>query len=197
MPWLPEPPAGTHITLGFDGSSVNDWTALRARTREGRAFTPRHGDGLPTIWIPGPDGIPRAEVNAAVSQVRERFRVSRYYFDPPLWETDGDRWVEEFGETVAVPWPTYRTKQMHEALSRYFTDLSTGRFTHDGCPLTAQAAANARKLPRGARYILGKPAEHQKIDPIIADVLAHEAWADSHAAGWAVETGPTYIRLPR
>lgn len=197
--WLPEPPEGTAITLGFDGSDVDDWSALRARTRDGFAFTPRHGDGLPTIWIPAEHGgnVPRAEVGAAVDRAFERFQVQRFYYDPPRWESDGEAWARKHGETVVLPWETYRTKAMHEALRRFHTDLSTSRFTHDGCPLTAQSMGNARKVPRGDRYLLGKPTQHQKIDPTMADVLAHEAWADSLAAGWEVDTTPTYFRLPR
>jgi phage terminase large subunit-like protein len=38
---------------------------------------------------------------------------------------------------------------------------------------------NARKVAKpGDKYVLGKPNEHQKIDVAMADVLAHEAWAD-------------------
>ena len=198
-PWLPEPPAGTPICLGFDGSDVDDITALRAETRDGFRFTPRHGDDLPTIWNPAEWGgiVPRASVNDALDAIFERFAVARLYYDPPRWESEGDKWALKFGEERVIAWPTYRTRQMHEALARYVTDMSTGDTTHDGCPITALHAANARKIPRGDRYILGKPAQHQKIDAAMADVLAHEAACDTRAAGWAIETGPAYIRLPR
>ena len=32
--------------------------------------------------------------------------------------------------------------------------------------------------------MLGKPAEHQKIDIAMADILAHEAASDMRALGW-------------
>ena len=198
--WLPEPPAGTHVCLGFDGSDVDDWTALRARTRDGLGFTPRHGDDdLPTIWNPAESGgtVPRTEVEFALERIFERFEVARFYYDPPRWETDGERWTRKFGEDRVIAWETYRTRQMYEALRRYHTDLSTKAFTHDGCPITTLHAANARKLPRGDRYVLGKPAQHQKIDAAMADVLAHEAYSDMWAAGWEIDTGPAYRRLPR
>ena len=67
MVWLPNPPRGTQITAGFDGSEYEDWTALKCVTRGGRLFTPRYGpDRRPTIWDPAEWGgqIPRAEVDA-------------------------------------------------------------------------------------------------------------------------------------
>ena len=188
-PWLPEPPAGTPICLGLDGSDVDDWTALRAETRDGHQFTPRHG-GRPTIWRPEEwDGrVPRLQVRDALREVFGRFEVARFYPDPPRYETDVEEWAVEFGEERVIPWPTYRPRQMHEALERFRNDLSAGRITHDGCPLTWQSMSNARQVGRGGRYVLNKPSQAQKIDPTMASVLAHEAAADARAAGWATET---------
>lgn len=189
MDWLPEPAAGEAICLGFDGSDVDDWTALRAETRDGFQFTPRYGpDRRPTIWNPSEwnGRVPRAEVDVAVSEVFERFEVERFYADPPRWETDVDRWSLAHGEAHVIEWATYRTKQMHEALERFAVDLAAGRIRHDGCPLTALNLANARKIAKaGDRYILGKPSQSQKIDAAMASVLAHEAASDARAAGWA------------
>ena len=87
--WLPEPDAGTQVCLGFDGSEVDDWTALRAETIDGYQFTPRYGpDRKPTIWNPAEHydhRTPRPEVHAALEDVFERYDVFRAYFDPPLW----------------------------------------------------------------------------------------------------------------
>jgi hypothetical protein len=57
---------------------------------------------------------------------------------------------------------------------------------------------NARKVAKpGDRFILGKPSDHQKIDILMADVLAHEAAADMRALGWQAVTGPSIFFLPR
>lgn len=193
MEWLPEPEPGTAIALGFDGSDVDDWTALRAETRDGFQFTPRYGpDRVPTIWKPADsaDGrVSREQVSVALAEVFDRFEVSRFYCDPPRWETDIEQWALTFGEDVVVEWPTYRPRPMHEALERFLTDLQAKRITHDGCPLTASCMANARKLAKlSDRYLLGKPAQTQKIDAAMASVLAHEAAADARAAGWGAVT---------
>ncbi len=181
----------TAIALGFDGSTTDDWTCLRAETREGHQFTPTYGpDDHPTIWAPEDFGgrIPRLEVDAAVDELFTRYDVSRMYGDPRDWQTELEEWALKFGEKRVVIWPTNRIAQMHASLERFVTDLAEGRMTHDGCPITERHMANARKLPRpGERYIIGKPAGSyaQKIDAAVTSVLAHEAACDARAAGWA------------
>jgi phage terminase large subunit-like protein len=186
--WLPEPPPGTSICLGFDGSDVSDHTVIRAETREGLIFTPRWGpDRLPTHWDPAEwNGlVPRSQVTVAVDELFERFDVRRMYCDPPRWETDVESWRLAHGETVVQDWPTYRASPMFASLIRFVADLAAGRVSHDGCPLTAAHMANARKIARGGdKYLLGKPSENQKIDAAMGVVLAHEAAADERAAGW-------------
>lgn len=191
--------AGTSIALGFDGSRSGDWTAIRAETRDGYRFTPTYGpDSRPTIWDPSqwPDGrIPRGEVNAAVTELFSRYEVARMYCDPRHWETQVDEWGEEFGEKVVIEWPTNQITRMFSALTRFQEDTSERLTTHDGDPTAKIHALNARKVAKpGDRYILGKPAEHMKIDVLMSDVLAHEAAADARAAGWAQdETAYAYF----
>jgi hypothetical protein len=45
----------------------------------------------------------------------------------------------------------------------------------------------------GEKYIIGKPAEHQKIDIAMSGILAHEATMDAIAAGDFVEAETTYV----
>lgn len=190
------------ICLGFDGSKSGDWTAIRAETRDGLRFTPTYGpDDRPTIWNPAEwDGrIPKGEVQAAVSELFDRYTVERFYADQdPVWGTQIDEWALEFGEEQVIPFPTRATTRMFFALDRYLNDLVEERTTHDSCAITRTHALNARKIAKpGDKYILGKPSEHQKIDALMADVLAHEAASDARADGWAEPTGPAYFRLPR
>ena len=199
--WHDAPPDGTPICLGFDGSDFDDWTAIRAETIGGWQFTPRYGaSGLPTVWKPKewPDHrTPRAEVREAFRGCFDTFDVRAVYADPWRFETDLDDLADEYGEDRVVVWFTDRPKQMHEALERFVSDLAEGRIPHDGCPLTDAAMRAARKFSRNSRYVLGKPNDHQKIDPTMASVLAHEAAAVARANGWTAEPEPTYFRLPR
>lgn len=185
------------VCLGFDGSTSDDWTCIRAETRDGFLFTPTYGpDSRPTMWNPAEWGgqIPRVEVHAAVAEVFARHKVARFYCDPPYWKSEVDAWALDHGDKVVMEFITSRPVQMHAALQRFVTDLSTGALTHDDCPVTETHVANARKAARpGDKYILTKPAGayHQKIDAAVTSVLAHEAAADARAAGWGTET-PNY-----
>ncbi|MFD0037267.1 hypothetical protein ACFVIZ_06415 [Streptomyces anulatus] len=174
----------TRIVLGFDGSDMDDWTAIRAETMTGYQFTPQWGEeDAPTIWNPADYGgqVPRAEVRAAMEQMFRRYDVVRLYADPPYWQTEVDEWVDLYGEERVVRWYTTRPVQIHKATERLRTDVvkrnSDGAaFSHDGCPITEAHVANTRAAARPAdRYVLRKASPAQKIDATMASVLAHEA----------------------
>lgn len=198
-----EVPPGSRIAMGFDGSDTGDWSALRAETIDGHRFTPTYGpDSLPTVWNPERWGgrVPRGEVRAAVSELFSRYKVSRMYVDPRLFESMIEEWDEEHGPDVVLAFPTYASTRMFAALTRYYADLTADRTTtHDGCELYRQCALNARRVAKpGERFLLGKPSPHQKIDVLMADVIAHEAAADARAAGWSDEpVEPSVFFLPR
>ena len=194
--WLPNPPDGTEVCGGFDGSDSDDWTAIKLETREGLIFTPRYGpERRPTIWNPTEwDGrIPRSQVRLAWRELAERYRLVRVYCDPGFrdetsWSSDIEDWDAEHGPATFVPWDTAgsrRTGPMFEALRRFESDLAEKRITHDGCPLTADHMANARKVARrNDAYGLAKPSQGQKIDIAVTSVLAHIAACDARANGW-------------
>jgi len=184
----PAPPNGTEVCGGFDGSDSDDWTAIRLETYDGFRFTPTYGpDRRPTIWKPEEWGgsIPRREVHAAWSELADRYRLKLVLCDPRDWQSEIGDWALEYGDEVFLEWATYRTVHMHDALVRSQNDLASGRSTHDRCPLTELAIGNAIKVAQPKeRYILGKPAPHQKIDPAMADTLAHEAASLAREGGW-------------
>ena len=187
MHWLPEPAAGTQVCLGFDGSDVSDWTCIRAETIDGFMFTPRFGSGG-TLWDPAEHGgrVPRAEVDAAVDELFERFDVALFFCDPPGWRTEIEQWAARHGSDHVVEWPTYRPLPMHQALERFLADMVEGRSSFDGCPDTARHLANAKVSHRkDGRYMLTKPDRDRKIDAAVTTVLAHEAAADARATGWS------------
>ncbi|MBK6887018.1 MAG: hypothetical protein IPH03_11735, partial [Tetrasphaera sp.] len=181
-------PLGATITLGFDGSMVDDWTAIRARwvTDDGVfGFTPTFADGAATIWNPADYGgeVPRGEVQAAVEHLFDTYDVQRFYCDPELWQSEIEGWATRYGDKRVVSWATYRTRQMAAALERLRTDVATQSLTHDNCPVTASHVANARRVRRAGGVVIGKPNTHQKIDAVMADALAHEAACDVLVAG--------------
>lgn len=195
------PSTEKRVAVGFDGSRSGDWTALRVETADGYRFTPTYGpDARPTFWNPAEWGgrIPRGEVTAAVAEIFERYDVARMYVDPRHWETQADQWASEYGEDVVLTWPTNQVGRMFGALSRFREDSLERATTHDNDPTARLHALAARKVAKpGDKYILGKPAEHQKIDVLMADVLAHEAAADVRADGlWSAQQS-TVVRVYR
>jgi hypothetical protein len=173
-------PKGTRVTLGFDGSQYDDWTAIRGRALfpdgSRHAFTPRFADGKPTWWNPAEHGgeVPRGEVQAAVEELFDRFEVVRMNCDPELWQSEIDAWAVRWPRRVVV-WPTYRNRPMAEALERWKVDAAQSRFTNDGDDVMLTHLRNARRVRRPGGVVIGKPTQHQKIDLVMADALAHEA----------------------
>lgn len=180
-------PKSEPVCLGFDGSDVDDWTALRAETFDLHQFTPLDAQGRPTVWNPAEFGgrVPRLEVLAAIEWVFASFDVVRAYFDPPGWESQVSHLQGKYGERTVFEWPTYRIAAMHGALERFRTDLVTpSGLTLAPDPVAERSFANAVVRPRtGQAYIIGKPSQPQKIDVAMAGVLAHEAVSDAIAAG--------------
>lgn len=198
--WLPNPPDGTSVAGGFDGSENDDTTAIKLETRDGLIFTPRYGpDRRPTIWNPAEWGgrIPRSEVEVAWEELARRFDLVRVYCDPGFrdessWASEIDGWGQLYGEKVFIPWRmdgSGRVEAVYRACRRFESDLSHGRIRHDGCPITTTHMGNARKIAKpGDRYGLGKPHQTQKIDAAVTALLAHEAACDARADGWPETT---------
>ncbi|MFD3498793.1 hypothetical protein [Streptomyces sp. NPDC058678] len=181
----------TTVVGGFDGSDIDDHTAIRLETLDGYQFTPTYGpDKLPTVWNPADYGgqVPRLEVQAAMDEVMKTYNVVLLYADPPYWETEVDGWSEKHGERKVIRWYTRRVVQMHAACERLKTDVAKKdtTFTHDGCSITTEHVENTRAAARPQkRYVLTKASEAQKIDACVTSVLAHEAAGDAIAAGLA------------
>jgi hypothetical protein len=181
----------TMVCGGFDGSLNNDWTGIRLETAAQYQFTPRYLVGdleRPTLWKPKEwgDRIPRSEVIAAFDWIENNFTVVRFYLDPQFWESEIDLLAERYGEKKYIKWPTNQVNRMYAALDRIKTDVTNieSAFSHDGDRDTSFCVNNAVMLARpGDKYIIGKPAEHQKIDQAMSATLAHEATMDAFAAG--------------
>jgi hypothetical protein len=190
---------GTTVALGFDGSRSGDWTAIRACTMDGHRFTPMYevgGELRPCVWKPDEWGgmIPRNEVRAAVAQLFGHYTISRFYCDPFDWKTEIDEWSLAYGDKTVVEWPTNQIDRMFKALIRYRNDLKERLTTHDGHPDYESCALAARMVAKaGDKFVAGKPAEHQKIDVFMADVLAYEAFCDAVADGWKEKSSKVLV----
>jgi hypothetical protein len=181
-------PKSEPICLGFDGSDVDDWTAIRAETFDFHQFTPLDATGRPTIWNPTEfEGrIPRVDVLAAFEHIFANYTVVRAYLDPPGWESQVSHLQGKFGDKRVIEWATYRLNPMFFALERFRNDIvdAGSGFTHDADSHADQHMKNAVMRGRTNKtYILGKASHAQKIDVAMASTLAHEAVHDAIAAG--------------
>jgi len=181
----------TKVCGGFDGSDNNDWTGIRLETASQYQFTPTYdvgGDKRPTLWNPAEwqGRIPRSEVMTAFDYIEANFEVVRFYLDPQFWESKIDLLAEKYGRSKYVKWPTNQINRMYGALERIRTDVLNldSEFSHDGDPQMALHVGNAVMRARpGDKYIVGKPADHQKIDQLMSGALAHEATMDARNSG--------------
>lgn len=193
--WLENPPKGTEVCLGFDGSENDDWTCIKAETRElhlhSALWRGSSSDDLESEDVGR--AHPARRVNAAMDELNDRYKIIRAYCDPGFrdevsWESQIEAWDTRYGPKKFIPWAmsgSSRITAVWEALKRFESDLQHHAITHDGCPITITHMRNARRFAKsGERYGLGKPKQTRKIDAAVTSVLAHEAACDARAAGW-------------
>lgn len=168
------------ITLGFDGATADDATALiAARISDGHAFTLG-------VWQPE-DGetVDRVAVDDAVRAAFDRYDVWRMYCDPPHWQDYIDRWSGELGAEKVIDWWTNRRAPMGRLLERLQTATRGHELRHDGDSTLAAHVLAARQRTVSGHLTIGK--EHRKsrrkIDACVALGLAWEARADAVSAG--------------
>jgi phage terminase large subunit-like protein len=167
---------GDRIAIGFDGSRYGDATALVACRIEDGLLQPLG------VWEQEHEGeweVPVGEVDRALAEAMERYKVVRGYFDPPLWQSEIDGWSREYGEETVMRFWTNRSR-MQAATERFRTDLTGGRVVHTGDETLTRHVLNAQMREARGGYWLTKarPGSPDKIDAAVAAVLAYEARAD-------------------
>lgn len=189
-------PPRAGITLGFDGSKVDDTTALIA-TEIATGFQWPLG-----IWDPRKHHgqIPEELVDAAVDEAFSDYRVWRMYADPPYWKEKIAEWQGRYGDKVVLLWETGRPKAMAYAVANYATAISDGSVTHNGDVTFATHIGHAFSKPTFVKNDKGEPMyaiqkeskeSGNKIDAASAGVLSWEARTDAVAAGMAKAKRPS------
>lgn len=185
---------GDLIALGFDGAQFRDAVGLVA-THVASGYQWVLG-----VWEcpPGRDDwqVPADEVDAAVSEAFERYRVWRMYADPPYWQSWIAEWAGRYGHEVVVEWWTNRRRPMTAALEAFHTAIQDGTLRHDGHPVLERHLGNAcrHELPQRdeqgrALWLIRKERSDSphKIDLAMAAVLSWEARNDAIMAGAHLE----------
>ena len=201
-----KPWKGDVVTLGFDGSSTNDATALVACRVSDRFLFPLLIEEAPDTPDAEKWEVDSAAVDAAVAAAFKKFKVVGFYADPPLWQDYIDTWANDYGDQLvvkssakhAIKWYTKRDVQMAEALERLHTAISQGGMSHDDDTRLGKVMTrhfrNARRWRRRGGTVIGKEGKNspKKIDAAIAATLAFEAAAD-YLAGKKPETKSTSV----
>lgn len=174
------------ITLGFDGSKSNDWTALVAcRVSDGRLF-------LIKVWDPAKFGgeVPREDVDATVHSVFSRYEVVAFRADVKEFEAYVDQWGRLYKKKMRVNASPnnpvafdMRGQQKRFALDceRLEDAVLEREVSHDGNPVLRQHVLNAKRHPTSYDAIAIRKAtkdSSKKIDAAVCAVLAFGARQD-------------------
>lgn len=185
--------AGDMVTLGFDGATVDDATALVACRVDDGFFK------VLGLWEK-PEGVkewavPRAEVDAAVVRACDEYRVVRGYFDPPWWREELVRWSSEFPDSGLAAYETYRAHQMAKAVEALTAAVKNGTVSHDGDRKFARHVFNARVKHTRHGDLLVKQTDRSphKIDAAVAAVLAFQARLDALATDLKPVLAPAIV----
>lgn len=162
-------PDGAVIVLGFDGSRVDDSTALIAQEVE-TGFQWAAG-----IWERPPAAgathvqtdwqVPEEEVNEAVRAMFERYDVHALYGDPPQWTTQMGAWAGEWEGRVVEFW-TKHWDRMAEACKAYRNAMQTKEISHGPNGKSErdieQHKAFSRHIGNSHRFMMRSKDENQE-----------------------------------
>lgn len=186
-----EVPPETLITLGFDGSTSRDHTALIG-TEIATGYQWVVGYWEPEMNRAGETVIDRTSVDDTVDAAFGRWNVWRFNADPYWWGREISTWEGRFGKDRVVPWSTTTYRKMAFALQAYRNAINAGQVTHDGDPRLIAAIQNAHKQVMQFKDDQGEPMwiiqkerpdSPLKIDAAMAAVLSWEARTAAVAEG--------------
>lgn len=191
------------ITVGFDG----------ARWRDACGFVATHietGFQWPLWYAENTDGadedweVTDEQVDGALAEAMDRYRVVLAYCDPPRFEANVARWSGRYGEKRVAEWYTNRPLQIGRSMRAYRTAQTSGVLTHSGDATFAAHVGNARKhdlkvldddkTPLWTIY-KPKPDSTQFIDLAMAGCLSWQARLDALAkGGWQNKSRKVVVR---
>jgi hypothetical protein len=172
--------AGDQVTLGFDGSKSNDYTALVAcRVSDGFLQVLR-------IWNPEDfyGQVPRDQVDAVVRWAFSHFNVIGFRADVKEFESYIATWTSEFGKKLKVKASPGKpiefdmrgqTKKFAFDCEKFLDAVVEGAICHDGDKILGVHILNAHRHPTKFDAISIRKASKdssRKIDAAVAAVLA-------------------------
>jgi phage terminase large subunit-like protein len=180
------PGKGDKITLGFDGSKSNDWTALvGCRISDGFLFVIK-------IWNPEAYGgeVPREDVDAAVHSAFQRYDVVAFRADVKEFEAYVDQWGRTYKKKLKVNASPNnpvafdmrgQTKRFAFDCERLEDAVLEEEVWHDNNAVLKQHVMNAKRHPTTYDAISIRKVtkdSSKKIDAAVCAVLAFGARQD-------------------
>lgn len=190
------------ITLGFDGSRGRikgkpDATALiGCRVSDGHVFQVGvwEASDRKDTWEGWEPSI--VEIEAAIADCFRRYDVAAFYADPAKdWRSHVNAWEATYGEQVKVKsrgahpfewWMTGgRSGLVQISIEQFEGAVLNGDMSHDGSYALTRHVLNARRRISHAKLALAKENDYSsnKIDAVVAAILAWQARLDAIAAG--------------
>jgi phage terminase large subunit-like protein len=181
---------GDRITLAFDGSKSNDWSALVACRIEDSLIVPI------AVWNPNdnPDGeINRMAVDNTVRAAFEKYDVVGFRADVREFESYVDMWERDFKRKLRinarpghiVNWDMRGCQKNFTLACEKFLDAIVEReLKHNADPTLRQHVLNSKRFPQpwgGMSLRKESRDSSRKIDAAVCAVMAY-----SHAAEWRV-----------
>ncbi|QMU74179.1 terminase [Streptacidiphilus sp. P02-A3a] len=176
------------ITLGFDGGSTDDATALVAVRVRDRLIVPlgvwERPDG------PAGDGwtVDRRDVDGVVRNALEMYAVQGFFADVALWESYIDAWSDDYRDRLLIKASPKSAigrdmrgglQELTAANERLLSAVETGMVRHggDGTPLgktLRRHVLNVRRRPNRFGLSFGKASREsgRKVDAYAAALLA-------------------------
>lgn len=175
------------ITLGFDGSKNDDYTALVAcRVSDAALFTIK-------VWVPGNypnEEVPRDAVDAMVQYCFARYDVVGMRADVSHFESYIDNWSVLYKKQLKVKASPNnliafdmrsQTKRFSLDCEKFFDAVIEQEVIHDGSPVLRTHVLNAHRHPTTYDTISIRKASKdssRKIDAAVCAVLAFAARQD-------------------
>ncbi len=191
------PPRKTPITIGFDGSRTDDATGLVGTVIDtGYQFEI-------AVWErpEGEEGweVPYKEVEEAIEDAMDRWRVVLGFFDPPYWEGLVDACHGKWPDKI-IKFHTNQHKKMAYVLKAYVGAIKAREVTFDGHKDLLRHMGNARKRELnissdddegGKLYVMVKERKGSplKIDLAMAATLSWQARLSAIGGGALTKYG--------
>jgi hypothetical protein len=164
-------PPDTPVVLAFDGSYARDSTGIVGATIEQYPYL-----FVVEAWeapLNDPNWrTPRLEVDAAIDEAMERWRVRELACDPPGWTHEVEEWADRYGDVVTL-FDTARPSMMGPAADAFMQAYEDGELVHDADPRLARHVANCVPAKRRGYRVPTKESDDSpnKIDLAVGAII--------------------------